>query len=267
MARTERLDKVLSNHGFGTRKDTRTLIHRGLVTLNGEVCRQIDAKVSIEEDSICVDGETLELCVHRTFMMNKAAGYVCSTKEGAHQTVFDLLDDSDRHAYLGGSLSLVGRLDVDTEGLLILTTDGRLNHALTSPKHHAPKTYLVYLENPVDEKERLRYRDELSKGIHIEPDGKEPGADCLPAEIAWDFPEKHTCADGKNPAAVCRLTISEGKFHQVKRMFAALGNCVVYLKRLSVNGLSLDPSLGPGEYRELSEDELNILSSNQSGAK
>lgn len=249
----DRLDKILSNHGFGTRKEVRRIVRSGAVTVNGKVAKLESDHVDMEKDRIEVDGEPLVLEVHRHLMMNKAAGYVCSTKEGEHQTVFDLLSPDDNHKYLGGELELVGRLDVDTEGLLILTTDGHLNHELTSPKHHVEKTYLVHLKDSVDENMKKFYEKELSQGIHIFSDGKDGEADCLPAKIQWGD------ENGSEENNACRLTISEGKFHQVKRMFSALGNQVEYLKRLSIGELHLDSELGLGEYRDLTSEELELL--------
>lgn len=252
----DRLDKILCNHGFGTRKEVRSLVRSGAVTVNGQVVKMESDHVDMATAQILVDGEPLVLEQHRHLMMNKAAGYVCSTKEGEHQTVFDLISPEDNHKYLGGELGMVGRLDVDTEGLLILTTDGQLNHELTSPKHHVEKTYLVHLRDRVDDESKKIYEEKLSQGIHILSDGKDGEADCLPAKIKWGD------ANGNHADGICRLTISEGKFHQVKRMFSALGNEVSYLKRLSIGMLSLDESLAPGEYRDLTEEELLLMKRN-----
>ncbi len=249
----ERLDRILANHGFGTRKEVRRLVRSGAVTVNGKPVLMESDHVDMMNDKIAVDGEPLSVETHRHLMMNKAAGYVCSTKEGEHETVFDLLAPEDRHKYLGGELELVGRLDVDTEGLLILTTDGQLNHELTSPRHHVDKTYLVRLENPVDDESKRSYEAKLKKGIHIQADGKDGEADCLPAQISWGD------EDGNRTDDTCRLTISEGKFHQVKRMFAALGNRVEYLKRISIGSLHLDENLAPGEYRDLRAEEIEMM--------
>lgn len=249
----DRLDKILSNHGFGTRREVRFLVRSGAVTVNGTTAASESDHVDPAVDEIAVDGEILVIEKDRHIMMNKAAGYVCSTKEGEHETVFDLISPEDNHKYLGGYLGIVGRLDVDTEGLLILTTDGKLNHELTSPKHHVEKTYLVKLEKSVPEKERKIYGEKLSKGIHIQADGKDGEADCLPAKIQWGG------ESGEEDDRTCRLTISEGKFHQVKRMFSALGNTVTYLKRISIGRLHLDESLAPGGYRDLAPEEIELM--------
>jgi 16S rRNA pseudouridine516 synthase len=243
----ERLDKILSNNGFGSRKTVRRLIRDGAVSVNGETVLLPDAHVSVTLDRICVNGEEQHVIRHVYLMMNKAAGSVCSTKCGEHKTVFEALDEKYLGKYMGGTIAAVGRLDVDTEGLLVFTTDGALNHFLTAPKNRIPKTYLVRLRDALSPQEQAGYTERLKKGIHIEAEGSEPAADCLGAECEWDSP------------ASCRLTIYEGKYHEVKRMFLALGNEVVYLKRLRMNGLELDPALTPGQYRELTDGELELL--------
>lgn len=249
----ERLDKLLSRQGCGSRKEAGRLISSSSVAVNGEIVRDPGFHVSLEKDRVTVDGRELELRIHRHLMMNKKADYVCSTKEGQHETVFDLLAEEDLHGYLGGDLALVGRLDVDTEGLLLFTTDGKLNHYLTSPKNHVPKTYLVHLEKELDDDSRRQYESKLRAGIHIEAEGNEAACDCLGAEVEW-LDEKEL----KLPSA-CLLTIYEGKYHEVKRMFAALGNKVVYLKRMAFACLKLDEKLLPGQYRDLTEDEVRRI--------
>lgn len=242
-----RLDRLLANSGYGTRSDVKILIHEGKVTVNGEVPARVDIHVHLSKDKIEVDGQPLKVAIHAYYMMNKPAGYVCSSKGGAHATVFDLLEEKDRGRRLGGELSIVGRLDLDTEGLLILTTDGDLNHRLTSPKHRVPKTYFVQLEKAVSEAEQKQYSEAVAAGVEIPPEDHEPGALCRGGELEWE---------GRD---TCRLTIYEGLYHEVKRIFAALGNRVAFLKRIRMNRLTLDPALAPGEYRELSEQELSAL--------
>lgn len=251
----ERLDKVLANNGFGTRKEVRHLIRSRVVSVNGEVVSDFDAHVNINSDEICVCGAPIAVKSNLYLIMNKPKGYVCSTKGGMHPIVYDLLSEECRGKFLGGEVSTIGRLDVDTEGLLIFTSDGDLNHRLTSPKWNVPKTYLVYLRDSVDEAAREDYTARLAAGVHIAADGKDGEADCKPAVNKW-IPSSET---PEGFGAACTLTVTEGKFHEVKRLYAALGNEVVYLKRLSMNGLELDPSLAPGEYRELTEEELKKL--------
>ena len=243
----ERLDKILSKHGFGTRKDVKKLLHSGAVCVNGTVCTEADFHVDVNSDSIEVDGEKLSIKTNVYLMMNKKPDVVCAAKDGLHDTVFDCLSDEYRHSFLGGDLHLVGRLDIDTEGLLLLTTDGTLTHRLTSPKTHISKTYLVTLAEPVSDAEKVRYTDAICSGIEIPPEGDESGFVSMSAEVQWL---------GDN---LCSLVIYEGKYHQVKRMFAALGNRVVALKRTAMGGLLLDESLAPGAYRELTEAELKLL--------
>ena len=243
----ERLDKVLANHGFGTRKEVKHLIHFGSVCVNGVVVRDDSLHVNLDSDEITIDGEKLLVKVNAYIMMHKPAGYVCASKDGLHPTVFSLLGEELNQNYLGGSLQLVGRLDVDTEGLLVFTSDGALNHYLTSPQNRIPKTYFVRLRDEVSEDAQTHYAKRLAEGVHIPAEGHEAEADCLPAEIVWRT---------KNE---CELTVYEGKYHEVKRLFAALGNEVVYLKRLKINGLALDENLNKSEWRELTEEEYHLL--------
>jgi 16S rRNA pseudouridine516 synthase len=249
----ERLDKILSKHGFGSRKDVHSLLAQKRVAVNGEITRSGDMRLSLKSDRIEVDGEPILIQTHAYFMMNKAPGYVCSKKDGAQPSVFNLLSPEHTHTYLGGELSLIGRLDADTEGLLIFSTDGQLNHTLTSPKKKVPKVYLVRLRNSVSEADQKIYAQTLSEGIHIPADGKEAEDDCLPAEIEWHEKKDDGTSD------TCHLTLHEGKYHEVKRMFLALGNEVIYLKRISLGSLNLDENLGLGEYRALTESEVSKL--------
>lgn len=245
----ERLDKILANSGCGTRKAVFRLVRSGAVCVDGAVVTQPQMHVDVDSSAISVNGTPLSVHVQRTVMLNKPAGTVCSRKDGSHPTVYDLLPPELGHSLSGAALDSVGRLDVDTEGLLLFTTDGDLNHFLTAPKRHVPKTYEVHLrENPLPQ-DRDRYKSQLSMGLHVAGDGHDGAVDCLPAMLEWNEAQE----------AVCRLTVYEGRFHEIKRMFRALGNEVVYLKRLSVNGLSLDPSLAPGEFRELSAEEVELL--------
>lgn len=180
-------------------------------------------------------------------MMNKPQHYVCSTKEGDHETVFDLLDDSLRTPYLQDKLHLVGRLDMDTEGLLLFTTDGELTHRLISPKSHISKTYLCGLEHTETAEHQTAITAKFESGIEVGPEDNEQGFTAQPAQITW-LNDK-----------IAHLTIYEGKYHQIKRMFAAVGNKIVYLKRISMGQLKLDEELELGEYKELTDDDLEKL--------
>ncbi len=247
----ERLDKVLANNGVGTRKTVRPLITRGRVCVNGETVRSPDAKVDASCDSISVDGEKIKIRTTICLMMNKPSGYICSTKEGCFETVFDLLPEDLPRSYLDGDLGIVGRLDADTEGLLLLTSSGELNHKLCSPKHHVPKTYFVRLSFSVSKDDSTRYQKKLQEGIFIAPCDGEDGWNCLPATIQW--------TDLNSPKPECLITVHEGKYHEIKRMFSALGNTVEYLKRVKIGSLALDESLAPGAVRELSPEDLKAL--------
>lgn len=295
----ERLDKILAKQGFGTRKDARRLIRQGLVGVNGTVCKAPETHIEMSTDVLTVEGKTLVLKTHYYFMMNKCAGVVCSAKDGLHKTVFDLLQetppvtplrkvptemscsesdtdevdtdkvgadsvgtdfidsvgsdpDADilapiRQSIISGELHLVGRLDIDTEGLLLLTTDGGLTHRLISPKSHVTKTYYIRLETPVSPEEQKTYSQQAEKGILIAPEGNDEEYLCKPAALTWISPLE------------CTLVITEGRYHQVKRMMAALGNKVLYLKRQAMAELHLDETLQPGQYRELREEEILLL--------
>ncbi|MCR5763591.1 MAG: rRNA pseudouridine synthase [Treponema sp.] len=242
-----RLDKLLANNGFGSRKDVKALIHSGAVSVNGELTKAVDVHVNEEKDVVSVNGIPVNVKKHLYVMMNKKDGYVCSTKDGAHSTVYELLPLEFRRKFSGVELSTVGRLDVDTEGLLIFTTDGDMLHRLTSPKNNVPKVYEVHLRDSVVGEKKEDYARKLAAGMHIEAEGREEAADCLPAQIEW------------KSDAECYLTVCEGKYHEVKRLFSALENEVVYLKRIQMNKLHLDPSLKTGECRELTAEELSLL--------
>ena len=243
----ERLDKLLAHEGFGSRKDIRKLLRNCKVLVNGSRSYDPATQVDAENDTISVDGEEINLHKNLYLMMNKPQHYVCSTKEGDHETVFDLLDDSLRTPYLQDKLHLVGRLDMDTEGLLLFTTDGELTHRLISPKSHISKTYLCGLEHTETAEHQTAITAKFESGIEVGPEDNEQGFTAQPAQITW---LNDTTA---------HLTIYEGKYHQVKRMFAAVGNKIVYLKRISMGQLQLDESLELGEYKELSESDLQLL--------
>lgn len=253
----ERLDKILANAGYGTRRDVKRLLHAGAVTVNGTVVTDCASHIHTDRDCLAVDGETVRIRSNICLMLNKSRNVVCTARDGEHETVFDLLDDEYRAGSCGRDLHAVGRLDIDTEGLLLLTTDGALTHRLISPRTHVGKTYLACLRDEVSDARRAEYVQRFAAGIHIMPEDNEPEADCKSAVLEWTDP---VLLPSRTPAAASALlTIYEGKYHQVKRMFSAVGNEVVYLKRLSIGKLKLDASLEPGEYRELTSDELLLL--------
>ena len=247
--KTQRLDKILSHHGYGSRKDAKKLLHKGFVLVNGQLCSNADSPINIDTDTVTVDGTVLQLRHHVYLMLNKPSGIVCSTKDGIHKTVIDILPPQYRVSFLGGDVHPVGRLDIDTEGLLLLTTDGEMTHRLTSPKKHISKTYYLKLADKTDEKAQSYYKEQCEKGFAVPHEGNEDGFITQESALEWL----------NNTGDEALLTIYEGKYHQVKRMMQTLGNEVVYLKRVAVGSLELDETLHPGECRELKPEEFDKL--------
>ena len=225
-----RLDKYISNATDLSRTEVKRLIKAGDVSIDQEIATNASQKVS-SEHCIAIDGSPITLLVDRYFMMNKPAGVVSATKDHSNPTAIDLI-----YEHRNDKLQIAGRLDIDTTGLLLITDDGQWNHIVTSPRTDCKKIYLVELESPVGED----YQKKLEAGIALEGEKRR----CLPATM--DVIDDHHI----------RLTISEGKYHQVKRMMTSLGNEVVSLHRLQVGGIELDPELEPGDYRPLTEDEI-----------
>lgn len=262
-----RLDKILSNSGIGSRKSVRGLLAAGRICVNGIVVKAPDLHVHPKNDTIQVDGEPLHFAEHAYVMMNKKAGWLCSTKSSSgYATVYDFLPPEVVHTYAGGTLQCVGRLDVDTEGLLLFTTDGTLHHYLTTPKWQVPKTYEVFLHNAVQAEVRNAYTARLKEGLFIPAEGKEKAVLCKSAHLVWKDEGAYTLPwnSSERAPAVCEITVYEGKFHEIKRLFAALGNEVSYLKRLSINNLVLDKDLALGECRALTQDEVALVSNGMS---
>ena len=226
-----RLDKFLAEMGVGSRSQVKEIAKKGRVRLNGRVVSDPSIKLDPDLDLVELDGEPVAYAQVEYFMLNKPAGVVSATEDSRYPVVTDLIKTSLRK-----DLFPVGRLDL--EGLLLLTNDGQLAYSLLSPKRHVDKVYYVEYQGdlPTDTKEQL------AEGLVLED-----GTKTLPA-----------CWKQQGEASGC-LTIQEGKFHQVKRMFEALGCQVTYLKRLSMGSLKLDPSLRPGEYRALTSQELENL--------
>ena len=262
----ERLDKLLSHEGFGSRKDIKKLLRNYIVTVNGNQIYDPSTQIDIDKDIIIVDGEEIDFHKHIYIMMNKIQHTVSSNKDGEHQTVFDLLDDDMRTPYLQEKLHLIGRLDMDTEGLLLFTTDGELTHRLISPKSHVDKTYFCLLEHIESEEHKKEIEKKFLEGIAVGPEDNEEGFTCQPAHIKWLNDEEanvycnnssYTYENGKTSCAL--LTIQEGKYHQVKRMFVAVDNKIKFLKRISMGSLFLDPALKPGEYKLLDDSDIDKL--------
>ena len=220
-----RLDKLLALQGFGTRRQIRELVRAGKVRVGGEAAKSADEKVNPETERIFVDGGEIVYKEHVYIMMNKPRGVISATSDPKQRTVLDLLPPSLRRP----GLFPAGRLDKDTEGLLLITDDGAFAHRILSPAGHVGKTYLVTPDRPADAADAEAFRS----GVVLDD-----GYRCLPAELRTDGGGTY-------------VTIREGKFHQVKRMFEARGKQVLALKRLSMGGLLLDEKLRPGECREL----------------
>ncbi len=229
-----RLDKFLCDCGYGTRSQVKQLVKKGRVTVNGAPCRQADLKIDEKNDRISVDGNECGYSQFVYYMFHKPAGCVCAVKDNVSRTVMEYLEKED----VKKDLFPVGRLDKDTEGLLLLTNDGALSHKLLSPKKHVPKTYYVKSKQALS-KEDVK---QLETGVDIGDEKK-----TLPASVE---------VLGQREIF---LTISEGRFHQIKRMLFSVGNEVVYLKRVSMGGLHLDENLKPGEYRLLTGEEMERL--------
>lgn len=230
---TVRLDSLIRQWGFGSRKEVRQLVAEGRISLNGEVVA--DPAMQCEPESeIRIDGVLLEKRDSVTLMLNKPSGYVCTADEGVYPTVFSLLKGEDKNR----SLFAVGRLDADTEGLLLLTNDGGLCDKIIRPESNINKVYEVSFDRPLipDAAEKL------AEGITL-PEGVK----CRPAQL------EHI---GERCA---RITVCEGKYHEVKRLIRACGAQVASLKRVSIGGLKLDENLGVGEYRQLSTEEISLL--------
>ncbi|MCY6369728.1 pseudouridine synthase [Clostridium ganghwense] len=234
----ERLDKVLSNLGYGTRKEIKALIKSGEVEVDGKVVKDNGLKVKAEECIIKVFGEEINYRKYIYIMMNKPDGVVSATFDNYDETVIDLLEYEDSVF----KPFPVGRLDKDTEGLLLITNDGELNHRLTSPKWHVDKVYYAEINKIVDEEDIKAFEN----GIVLDD-----GYNCLPAKLEIINADKN--------GSEVYVTVQEGKFHQVKRMFEAVDKEVVYLKRVKMGNLTLDENLELGQYRELSDEELLCL--------
>lgn len=236
MGKKLRLDKYLADVLNRTRSEVKSLIRKKRVVLNGQLCTSPDIKVDIEEDEVIFDGNKLEYHEYIYLMLHKPAGVISSTEDRYSRTVLDLIDEAQKK-----DLFPVGRLDKDAEGLLLLTNDGELAHRLLSPSKHVDKVYYVRVKGSVCDGDREAFKSGVPIG---------DGYITLPAVL-------NILKQGD--ISETELTIQEGKFHQVKRMFKAVGKEVIYLKRIFLGGLALDPSLLPGQYRRLTEEEVEYL--------
>lgn len=247
----ERLDTVFIRRGISTHRRVRRLLQKHNVCVNGSRVLESGFRLNLALDKISIDGIKKNLAPDIYLMMNKQADSICSTKdEGLYKTVYSFVPKKYFEYAKENSLQkihTVGRLDTDTEGLLIFTTNGDFSHSLANPLFHVKKTYYVELEKTESEAQRKILEEKFSEGFFIPEEKNEKEFISRPSILEW------------NSESSCRLTITEGKFHQVKRMFSAQGNKVVFLKRISIGSLALDEKLAPGNSRELSNEELSLL--------
>ena len=234
-----RLDKYLVACAVGSRTEVKNFLKTGRVTVNGKKAKSAKLQINEDTDEICFDGEKLDYEEFVYYMMNKPQGVISATEDPKHKTVLDLLDDLARSK----EVFPVGRLDIDTHGLLLLTNDGKLAHALLSPKRHVDKTYLAQVKGIMTDADV----ETLAQGIPLKD------FTCQPAKLEL------VSVDTEKHQSLVRVTIAEGKFHQVKRMVAYCGKEVVDLQRLTMGTLTLDEDLQRGEWRRLSKEELEGL--------
>lgn len=232
-----RIDKYIADCGTASRREVKKLIKQGAVTINSRPCLRPDEKVDLESE-VTVNGQTLVYRRYVYLMLNKPEGYVSAAEDRKYPTVTDLVPEEYRHF----EVFPVGRLDIDTEGLLLLTNDGNFAHNLTSPKKNVYKRYFAVLDAPAEEEDKVSF----SEGM-----------------VFKDFTAKSAKLEITDNPREVYIEIAEGKFHQVKRMCERVGKTVTYLKRVAIGGLFLDESLDKGSMRELTEGELLILTEKQ----
>jgi 16S rRNA pseudouridine516 synthase len=238
-----RIDKFLCDMQLGTRSQVKELIKKGNISVNGNIIKAADFKIDESVDDVSYMGKSLKYQSFYYYMLYKPAGVVTATRDNHDRTVMDLMAGA-----LGKNLSPVGRLDKDTEGLLLITNDGELSHRLLSPKKHVDKTYYVECSGALEDK----WKEKLEGGVDIgDINGKGEAIPTLPAKVEVLEQRDNFCR--------IKLTITEGRFHQVKRMAACVGGEVTYLKRISFGALRLDESLEKGQYRALTEQEISDL--------
>jgi len=228
-----RLDKYISQVTDHSRAEVKIMLRNEWVSIDGETVRSASLQVKPEQ-RVCIDGEEIKQPGARYFMLNKPQGYICATKDKEHPVALELLDEPNVD-----KLQIAGRLDLDTTGLVLITDNGKWNHAITSPKRDCQKTYYVCTDQKISDSTAAAF----TEGLML--DGEIKLTQPASLEILLDNE--------------CNLTISEGKYHQVKRMFAAVGNHVSELHRHTIGGIVLDESLEPGEYRALTQAEIDCI--------
>ncbi len=234
-----RLDKFLAEMKVGSRSEVKQLIRKGQILVNDEVIKKPEWKVDERTDQVVFAGKKIEYAAFEYYMLNKPGGVVSATEDKKDPTVIDLIDTKKRN-----DLFPVGRLDKDTEGLLLITNDGKLAHELLSPKKHVDKVYFARIQGVVTDADAEAFKEGVNIGSLKDPELT------MPAELT-------ILSSGK--LSEIRLRIQEGKFHQVKRMFQAVGKEVIYLKRETMGSLKLDQGLPLGEYRSLTDQEIKEL--------
>lgn len=232
----ERIDKIIASQGKYSRSEVKKLVRDGRVTLDGQTVKSSDIKADPDQCNIAIDGKSIGYKKHLYIMLNKPQGVVSATEDTDHKTVIDLVPKELKR----DGLFPAGRLDGDTVGFVLITDDGDFAHRILSPKNHIMKTYHATLQRPVTQEDI----DAFKNGIELKD-----GTLCLEAQVRP--------LEGDEPMA--EIKICEGKYHQVKRMFAALGNKVVFLRRVKMGKLSLDESLGEGQCREITAEELRLI--------
>ncbi len=237
MKQKQRLDKILSNFGFGSRTEIKSAVKKGLVSVDGQVTKDSGLHVDPAASVIIMNGNKLEYRKYIYLMMNKPQGVISATTDTRQRTVFDIMPEE----YKCFELFPAGRLDIDTEGLVLMTNDGQLAHEILSPRKHVTKKYYARVEGRVQQADATAFEG----GVTLDD-----GYKTLPAKLE---------ILSSDLVSEIRLSIVEGKFHQVKRMFEAVGKKVIYLKRLSMGRLELDESLELGECRELAPEEVELL--------
>lgn len=233
----ERVDKILASRTEFSRKEAKRLVAQGRVRLNGRLVNSADEKVDLDADILQLDGKTLLLQKRLYLMMNKPTGVLSAARDPKQPTVLDLLPEEYRRT----GLFPAGRLDKDTEGFVLITDDGEFAHRILSPKHHVPKTYHAQIDGPVTGQMVKAF----AEGVALED-----GTLCEPARLIL-------LEEGREP--LCQVVLTQGMYHQVKRMFMVCGRRVLWLKRTAIGALPLDEALGPGEVRKISDKEILLL--------
>ena len=245
---SQRLDNFLIQNNLCSKRSAQNFLKNNEIMINEVLQKNHKVKINPEKDIVKINNNELEKIKHFYLMMNKPAGFVCSSVSDRSKVVYELLEKfKNENQKEFEKLHTVGRLDKDTEGLLLFTTNGNFSDFITRKENQIEKTYFVELEKKVLEEEQLLYKEKFEKGIFIPEEKKAKSFTTLPAKIIW-------LSDTS-----CNLTIQEGKFHQVRRMFLVMNNFVTYLKRISIGKLNLDESLTQGEYKILSQNEIEKI--------